>query len=85
MTFENKTDALRDLIAEQLTTIIREGVTVVDGDGQAHKVPASAQYFAVARALVKDFPPSSMPTHVSPVGVLGDHLKTLPFAGATKQ
>ena len=77
--FDNKMDALRDLLADQLTDIIQNGVAVVDGEGQVVKVPASANYFAVARALVKDFPPAALPTTVSPVGVLGDHLKNLPF------
>lgn len=78
--FENKSEALRDLLATKLTDIIENGVAVVDGEGNVVKVPASAQYFAVARALVKDFPPATLPTTIAPVGVLGEHLKVLPFA-----
>lgn len=79
--FDDKSATLRDLIATQLTDIISNGVSVVDGEGKVVKVPASAQYFAVARALVKDFPPSTLPPNVTPVGVLGEHLSSLPFAG----
>lgn len=77
--FENKSEGLRDLLADQLTDIIKNGAVVADEDGKALRVTASPAYFAVARALVKDFPPTTVPTHVSPVGVLGDHLKSLPF------
>lgn len=71
---------LLDLIANELIDVIENGVTVVDKDGVSHTQPAPAQYLAVAAKLVKDFPPVELPTKVSPVGLLAENVKQLPFA-----
>lgn len=44
---------LHDKMAEEFVDMIQNGTTVVDKEGEVHKVPMSAAHFAVALALLK--------------------------------
>lgn len=75
----DKSRDLLDAISDELLKVVKEGVVVVDGEGNIHRNPAPAQYLAVAAKLVKDFPPRELPTKVAPTGILAEHMKKLPF------
>jgi hypothetical protein len=47
-------DTLHLITAETLSTIIREGITVLDSEGNQVKQPAPAAYIAAAIKFLKD-------------------------------
>lgn len=51
---EEDLGALHGVLARGLTEVLKEGVAVVDKEGDIHKTPASAAYFMAAITFVKN-------------------------------
>jgi hypothetical protein len=82
---DNKSTELRDALVDRLIKIVKDGVTVVDDEGQVQTVDPAASYLAVAKDYLKSFPPGSpnagaLPTSGELKGALAEMAKPkLPF------
>ena len=83
----NAMDDLHGLVAAELARVIREGITVVDDEGVAHKAPAPASYIAQAVKFLKDNGIQSSLTSGDLNGLKAqlDRLNSLPFDGEVPQ
>ncbi|MBY5849800.1 hypothetical protein HFN51_04410 [Rhizobium leguminosarum] len=71
--------ALFDNFADELAKLIKEGKTVVDKDGEVHKITPDAATFNVVRQFLKDTGTTIAPNTNKKVNAIAD---MLPFSGS---
>jgi hypothetical protein len=80
---DNKSTELQTALVDRLIKIVKDGVTVVDDEGQVQVVDPAASYLAVAKDYLKSFPPgaaNALPTSGELKGALKEFAKpALPF------
>lgn len=74
-------DDLRDALAEVLLDGVKNGVEVVDKEGNVVRVKPPASFLAVVVQYLKNNPPATQPSAGSTTGILKEHAKELQAAG----
>jgi len=71
---DSRADEVRDALVDVLLKTLKDGVPVLDGEGNVHLAPAPAAYLSVAKDYVKAFPPLNIPQPSRATGILSKFL-----------
>ena len=73
-------EQMHEVIANELATVIKQGVTVVDGEGVAHRNACSPAYFSAA---IKFLANNNITVDVKKSKPLQNLVTNLPFEGVS--